>query len=321
MKENQMKNPENASPVFYGETRQKSSGTDSGEEILRVMYYNVYGYEYLDSIPERIGKQMDLITDYAPDVLCTQEFDRLHRAGAKSILEERNYREVPVGKDGACLYSCEKNCEAMFYRSDRLEFVHCGGVQYPDKVKVEGVEVVGNNGNSKSSTWAVFRVRKSGQLFLAVNTHFMWSAPELSSKQANAVRVDNAKRMLELIQSIRSMDPGYQNLPVIFGGDLNCDADSDPYATLKAVLSPTYEIAENRRDNIGYYGTYATYDAETQSYHYGKVPSEGIGIDHIFAENVTVLNHFTVTEFRALITSDHLPKIVDFILNERKDIK
>ena len=301
--------------VKSGRLPQISTAEGSAENVLRVMYYNVYGYGNLNSIPDRLGQQAALIADAAPDVLCVQEFDRLHRAGAKALLEQAGYTEVPVTEDGGFLYPAGKNCEAIFYRADRLELLRSGGEPYPDRVEVDGVEVIGNNSNTKSTAWAVFRERAGGRSFLVVNTHFMWSAPELTRAQANAVRVDNARRTVALIDAIRGLEPAYASLPVIFGGDLNCGADSDPCAVLKAALTPVYDMADTERDNIGYYGVYATYDEATGQYHYGDIPREGGGIDHVFAAGLTVRNYLTDTGFRARITSDHLPKTVDLILN------
>lgn len=301
--------------VKNGRLPQISTAEGSAENLLRVMYYNVYGYGNLDSIPDRLGQQAALIADAAPDVLCVQEFDRLHRGSAKALLEQAGYTEVPVTEDGDFLYPAGKNCEAIFYRADRLELLRSGGEPYPDRVEVDGVEVIGNNSNTKSTAWAVFRERAGGKLFLVVNTHFMWSAPELTRAQANAVRVDNAKRTVALIDAIQELDPAYASLPVIFGGDLNCGADSDPCAVLKAALTPVYDMVDAERDNIGYYGVYATYDETTGQYHYGEIPREGGGIDHVFAAGLTVRNYLTDTRFRARITSDHLPKTVDLILN------
>ncbi len=301
--------------VKNGRLPQISTAEGSAENLLRVMYYNVYGYGNLDSIPDRLGQQAALIADAAPDVLCVQEFDRLHRGSAKALLEQAGYTEVPVTEDGGFLYPAGKNCEAIFYRADRLELLRSGGEPYPDRVEVDGVEVIGNNSNTKSTAWAVFRERAGGRSFLVVNTHFMWSAPELTRAQANAVRVDNAKRTVALIDAIRELDPAYASLPVIFGGDLNCGADSDPCAVLKAALTPVYDMVDAERDNIGYYGVYATYDETTGQYHYGEIPREGGGIDHVFAAGLTVRNYLTDTGFRARITSDHLPKTVDLILN------
>lgn len=109
--------------VKNGRLPQISAVEGNAENLLRVMYYNVYGYGNLDSVPDRLGQQAALIADAAPDVLCVQEFDRLHRAGAKPLLEKAGYSEVPVTEDGGFLYPAGKNCEAIFYRADRLEAV------------------------------------------------------------------------------------------------------------------------------------------------------------------------------------------------------
>ena len=113
--------------VKNGRLPQISAVEGNAENLLRVMYYNVYGYGNLDSVPDRLGQQAALIADAAPDVLCVQEFDRLHRAGAKPLLEKAGYSEVPVTEDGGFLYPAGKNCEAIFYRADRLELLRSGG--------------------------------------------------------------------------------------------------------------------------------------------------------------------------------------------------
>ena len=89
--------------VKNGRLPQISTAEGSAENLLRVMYYNVYGYGNLDSIPDRLGQQVALIADAAPDVLCVQEFDRLHRGSAKALLEQAGYTEVPVTEDGGFL--------------------------------------------------------------------------------------------------------------------------------------------------------------------------------------------------------------------------
>ncbi len=280
------------------------------------MYYNVFGYNLMNTIPDRYKVQANLIADCNPDIVCVQEFDKNHRANAKTEIESYGYSEVPVDSEGNVVYACGKNCESIFYKSDRVTLIESGGEMYPETVTVDGIDLYGNNSNTKSMTWAIFEEKATGAKLLAVNAHFMWSdSSRLTPEQANAVRVDNAKKVLAKIAEVKASKAEYADLPVIFGGDLNCYDTSDPCNVLRASLTPVYDLATDKKDNIGYYGTYASYDSETDTYKYGNVPAEGKGIDHIFAYGLTVRNYFTVTEFRALITSDHLPKIVDIVLN------
>lgn len=283
---------------------------------LRIMYYNVYGYGNLDSIPDRIGVQVEMIADAAPDVVCTQEFDSRHRETAKPLLKEKGYKEVPVTKLRNVVYPEGKNCVAMFYLPDRLKLVTSGGEQYPEWVTVEGVDhaLFGNNVNSKSITWAIFEELSSGKLFLVINTHFMWTdTSQLTVEEANLVRVTNAERVIALISEIRAKDEAYADIPVVFGGDLNCQMDKDPVLLLSETLTPACEAAEEY-EKIGYYGCYATYDAASGEYTYREPKESDNIIDHAFVQGVTVHSYLPVTEFRALITSDHLPWMLEITL-------
>lgn len=281
---------------------------------LNVMYYNVYGYSKLDSIPNRVKQQEEMIADYNCDVVCTQEFDSLHRNNAKALLEADGYIEVPIGANGQVLYSSNINCAAMFYRADRLVLVESGGETFPTTVVVDGESLYGNNGDTKSITWAIFKQKSDGKLVLVVNSHFMWTdTANLTVEQADKVRVDNANRLLALVARIRASKAEYATLPVVFGGDLNCRPYSDAYAVLKASLSAASEVAQTYR-KIGYYGCYATYDSATQNYTYREPTSSDNIIDHVFVDGVEVNEYLPIMEFRALVSSDHLPWIVNFTL-------
>lgn len=296
------------------ETETDEETTTEKAAQLRVMYYNVYGYGRMDSVPDRLGQQAAMINDQAPDVICTQEFDSRHRNGSKKLLAKYGYSEVTVSASGF-VYPEGINCEAMFYRTDRLRIMECGGELFPTNVVVDGKEVVGNNGNTKSYTWAVFVDKQSGKLSLVINAHFMYNAPDLTADEADAVRLENAKIIISLIEKIRSSKKIYADIPVIFGGDLNSRTDGSAYKALSKAMSPARDVAE-QYTSIGYYGGYATYDSETKEYTYKKLEEiqNPESIDHVFVLDTKVLSYVPVTEFRALITSDHLPWIVDIEL-------
>lgn len=281
---------------------------------MKVLYYNVYGYDRMNSVPDRLLQQAEMLCAQEPDVLGVQEFDYKHRKHAKGLLEQRGYEEVPVG-DFGCVYPEGRNCEALFYRPSCLSLSESGGALFPHTVEVDGTEVLGNNEATKSYTWAVFSERQSGKQFLVVNAHFMYNAPELTPKQAHAVRLDNAHIIVGLVEHIRLSRPAYADIPVIFGGDLNTPEDSDAYRALSEVLHPACAVAEHFTP-LGYYGGYATYDAETGVYHYKRLEeiNNSYAIDHAFVRNVRVLRYCPITEFRALVTSDHLPWLLEVAL-------
>lgn len=279
------------------------------------MYYNLYGYGKLDSIPNRLKQQETLIADLAPDVLCTQEFDTLHRNNTKAMLEADGYVEVPVGSNGEVLYDGKLNCAAMFYRKDNVILVESGGETFPETVTVDGESLYGNNGMTKSSTWAIFKQKSTGKLFLVINSHFMWTDPShLTTVQANKVRADNATRTLALIERIRASKAEYADLPVIFGGDLNSQPTSDACSILATALTHASTVAKTY-EKIGYYGCYATYDSTTKEYTYRQPTASDNIIDHVYVDGVSEVNYYLpVKEFRALISSDHLPWVINFEL-------
>ena len=294
---------------------------------LRCMFYNIYGYGdnpkqnvYPGPMELRQEQQEVCIGKYAPDVVGLQEYDRQYRAGMAPRMAALGYREVPIDDQGGFLYPVGKNCEPLFYRPDRLECLCSGGELYPDAVEVDGAEVLGNNGHSKSLTWAVFRERQTGRRFIAVCTHFMWSAPELTFAQAEAVRVDNADRLLRKIEEIRAMHPDYAGLPAVMGGDLNCEPDSPAFRQLDRSMEWCYQAASGHRDNLGCPG-YPTFDSAAGAYTDWGTPAEGRSvIDYIWVQNpgegsgMAVRDYFTVTDREALLSSDHCPKVADIVL-------
>lgn len=281
---------------------------------MKVMYYNVYGYDRMNSVPDRLSQQVEMLCAQESDVLGLQEFDYKHRKHAKGALEQHGYEEVPVG-DFGCVYPEGRNCEALFYRPACLSLAESGGALFPLRVEVDGVSVLGNNEYTKSYTWAVFSEKRSGKYVLVVNAHFMYNAPELTPKQAHAVRLANARSIVALVERIRLSKPAYADIPIVFGGDLNTLEDSDAYRALAEVLHPACAVAEQFTP-LGYYGGYATYDAETEEYHYKKLEeiNNAVAIDHAFVRNVRLMRYCPITEFRALVTSDHLPWLLEFAL-------
>ena len=311
--------------VHNPDRREETRPARAGD--LRCMFYNIYGYGdnpaqkvFPGPMALRQENQARCIARYEPDLLGLQEYDKQYRAGMAPLLSALGYVEAPLDREGHCVYPAPagKNCEPLFYRPDRLELLCSGGELYPDTVEVEGVPVLGNNGKSKSLTWAVFAERKTGRRFIAVCTHFMWSAPELTPAQAEAVRVDNAVRLLRRIGEIRALQPEYAGLPAVMGGDLNCVPDSPAFRTLAQSMTWCYDAAAGRRDNLGCPG-YATYDGDAGAYVRWGTPTEGKSvIDYIWVQSpqggLAVRNYFTVTDREALLSSDHCPKVADLIL-------
>lgn len=260
---------------------------------IRVMFYNVYGYTQSGPTNLRQQFQAGLIADYAPDVVGLQEFSASYRAAFPAMLESIGYRQVSSGKDNA-------NFTPLFYRADRLEVVDSGYKLYTGP----------NDNNSKSLTWAIFRVRETGKQFVAISTHFMWNQPGIDGP---AARLTNAREMLELIATLRSRE-GCADIPAIFGGDLNCNPSSDALQTVVAGgLTEAWNAAAQKNDTSGYH-QYATYD-ETWGI-YTQIPQVGgthaNAIDHAFVTAGTQVNRcYALISPYTLYASDHMPIFID----------
>lgn len=291
---------------------------------LRIMYYNIYGYtKYFDKenqpylytgpIKLRQENEMKLIRRYTPDILGMQEYCTDFNTGMTPMLENSGYTRVDVWSEDVDKRGNKYNFTPIFYRADRLKTLDMGYVLY------EGP----NDVNSKSITWAVFEVRDSEKKFVCICTHFMYNDPKLPEGRPNAARVENAKRLLQVIEEIHSLKDGaYDGLPVMVGGDLNCKHGSDPFQVLcEADLKWLYDISKITNESRGLKG-YAVYDERKGEYITCPVPGDNPreSIDHIFLmqgikekEQIEVLEYATITDREACISSDHCPRYADII--------
>ena len=196
-----------------------------------------------------------------------------------------------------------------------------------------------NNGYSKSLTWAVFEVKageNKGDRFAVISTHFMYNDSRLSTSGGvvaddtyrteddisigNLIRVENAKQALDVVASIKS---AYANIPIVFGGDLNAQLATDPINVLtNGGMALAADMAASTDgavyDTYGGKG-YSTYDYTKKIYtKVNNVSTSNTGIDHILFENegkVTIRKYLTLNDRTSRIPSDHVPKMVDFVIN------
>lgn len=285
---------------------------------LRVLFYNVYGWDGAGPIALRQQQQIELVRLYAPDVLGLQEYSASYRATVTPMLANIGYARVAPEQD-------KTSYTPLFYRTDSLDVLSCGSRLYPLTMVIDGRELPSNDVKSKSLTWAVFHHRASGNRFVAVCTHFMWSDPKnLTAEQANAIRVANAEQLLETVEEIGALNAAYRGLPVVMGGDLNCRATSEPNRVLqRGGFEWAYDLAERKHACGGMKG-YPVYDAEKRIYVAGIAPPTDMpdqAIDYIRVKQgadempqLRVETYDTVTDRLALRSSDHCPKLADLTL-------
>lgn len=303
---------------------------------LRAMFYNIFGYKWfpdranaphLNSGPISLRQQMqmELINSYAPDVLGMQEYSIDYHKGMTPLLLDAGYREVEVGHSKTHRDGSRLNYTVLFYRPDTLCLIDQGFLMYPetmlDPTKNDGSVLDINDVSSKSLTWAVFEEIASKKRFVAICTHFMYSAAWLTPEQRDGTRVQNAQNLLNMIKVIRE-NPAYRGLPVVMGGDLNCGYASTPFYTLqKGGMEWLWDIAPVKDHSRGL-KLYGTYDDTLEKYVAFEMPIEDpkTAIDYIWhmpadqGTQINFANYVTVTDHLALLSSDHCPRFTDFTL-------
>lgn len=263
----------------------------------RVIFYNVYGYNEAGGPTVRQPLQKEQIAAYAPDVLGLQEYATAYHTGFTPMLKALGYTEISTTAGN-------KNYTPLFYKADKLEVVKSGYRLYAGP----------NDVNSKSLTWAVFRVKSTGKLFAVFNTHFMYNQEGLADP--NAVRVSNAQEILAMIQTIQEQ---YQGISVVMGGDLNCAASSDPHKVLTGggLVSAWEQAGVSNRNNTSGYNGHATYDTSWKTYTEVSAftGNRSKAIDHAYvSSNTTVKGYASLCNLYAQWTSDHMPILIDLQL-------
>lgn len=286
---------------------------------LRAMFYNIYGWGGAGPTELRQQEQLELMRWYKPDVLGMQEYSASYHSGFTAPLCALGYAKVEVEND-------QTSYTPLFYRTDTMELLDCGSVLFPETFTVDGVTLPSNDVRSKSLTWAVLRLRKTGKAVIAASTHFMWDDPaRLKWEQANAIRIANAQMALDTIRAVRAKNAAYRTLPCLLGGDLNSCPGSGPFQLLQqSGMVWAYDAAEVKSD-CGGTKPYPVYDAEKKYYTANLAKPAGTcmnDIDFIWigqgeesAPGVRVSVYGTVTDRYACQSSDHCPKFVDVTLN------
>lgn len=300
--------------------------SDHPENMLRIMFYNIYGYKWYPDkaatphlssgpVPVRQKMEIQLIRRYSPDVLGMQEYCTAFNKDMTPLLEEAGYTRVPVWNPEPDAKGNPINFTPLFYRAERLNMFDSGYLLYDGP----------NDVNSKSLTWAAFEEIKTGKRFLAISTHFMYNDPKLPEGAANAARVKNAKQLLGFINDALRK---YKDLPLIVGGDLNSFYESDPFSALRSGgLEWLYDIAEEKNNSSGL-KKYAVYDENKGEYITCPIPAEEPerAIDHVFLKQgskknveINVLRYLAITDREACLSSDHCPRIADILLSGGKE--
>ena len=244
---------------------------------VSVMSFNIRGENENDGTNSwsfRYPSVTMMLQETTPDLICLQEATDLQLDYYVDILSK--YKRIGVGRDNG---KKEGEYTSFLYNSKELSAGRSGTFwlsETPDKASSGwGAD------HPCNAVWAVFKDKKSGKSFLAVNTHIDVDDPEYRKQAIDFI-----------LQKIEALNT--DNLPVVLTGGFNME-DGDP--GLEAVKARF----QNARG-----AAFSTDDV--RSYHnYGKVSKT---IDHIYFGGFSSCQEFkTITaryNDRAYV-SDHNP--------------
>lgn len=253
---------------------------------VSVMTYNIRLDTPADGINQwgkRKEKVFDLLEKYDPDIFGVQEaiYHQL-----KHITDNLpQYEFVGVGRDDGKL---KGEFSPILYKKDRFEILEQNTFWLSETPEVPGSKHW-DAAITRVATWARFKDKQSGSIFLVINTHFDHIGKEARTKSA------------ALIKSKAAEIAG--GLPVIITGDFNCTRDEPPYQTMvqKSGLILIDPAPENPP------GTFCNFAVNVQ---------ECRAIDYIFhsekwkAEDYQVISDNDGKNY----PSDHLPVMVKLSL-------
>ncbi|MBQ8341248.1 MAG: hypothetical protein IJY22_02585 [Clostridia bacterium] len=317
---------------------------------VRIMFNNIHGQVENGTMPVEQPTKMlcELYLEYLPDVIGLQEctshsFD----AGIIKLLSS----EYDMVWD-------YQTCTAMFYRRATVELLDSGyycfddlraefgeGHIYRDLIEENGYNTndiyysnINKNGDegqkrldaSKGVTWGIFRLKSTGNIFLAGSTHLWWEGNEDLDDIVRMVQMRKLKNIASEAAAAFAEANGIEagTMPIFLGGDYNSNASRPSLASMEDALNSYRYVNVNDVSTVkllvSTHHAYATYDKELEIYvNLNKNNnSYRAALDHIFvnAESVEAdmfkANYTGILDDDyAFLSSDHLAIYTDVTFN------
>lgn len=178
---------------------------------------------------------------YRKDTVCQYILDKkMDIIGMQEVLHNQledlkaglpNYAAIGVGRDDG---KEKGEYSPLFYRADKYEVLESNTFwlsQYPDSVGFIGWD----GACTRIATWAKFKDKATGKIFMGVNTHFDHVGTEARRESALLI----IKKIKEIV--------GDQ--PAVVTGDFNVNDQSEAYKTITTnefVLKDAYKMTDQK---------------------------------------------------------------------------
>ena len=258
---------------------------------IRILTQNMRGTDDPNgnSVQKRSARFIQLVEEYKPDLIGTQEYSyawqvwlKKHEKAAGGSEETRIYGQVGCNNNGPGTKHGGLN--AILYRLDRFELLDSNTFWLSDTPDTPSA--LGTTRDLRICTWARFKDKRTGEIFVYANTHL--------DHQDNDLRIAQAEVLMEQLEGIVG------DLPLYLTGDFNCEADSLAYDVVEATLQDAHKTTWKDKSTV--WGTYHNY----QDY--------GWEIDFIFHSRPTTPIYYEIIskQYDGYV-SDHYGVIAEFV--------
>ena len=273
--------------------RQLSSLSTSVTGGFRVLTQNL---RYTDdkggnSVEERSKRFTQLIEEYQPDLIGTQECTYQWLQLMDEALSDR-YTFFGCSRLGS--QSNEEEWNAILFRKDRFTLLD-GKTFWLSNTPSEEASKLNYDGCVRICTWALLQDRETGKTFLFANTHLQ----DGNSSDSQEIR----RRQIEILLQHLNRNNWLTRYPGILTGDFNAESDEAFYPVITSVFDDANYSAVQNSSKVDY------------SFHYyGEVKQL---IDYCFHStgNVTALDYQILDKQYDGYVSDHYGILVTAVLN------
>ena len=278
------------------------------------MFNNIHGHPADGDNPMPVEQPTQMLTElyleYLPDVIGLQECTKhSYNAGIVDMLSSE-YAQTN-----------DKTDTAIFYRKSTVECLDNGYFAF-NNITDEEYDGARRQDASKGVTWAIFKVKATGEIFAVGSTHLWYKHESVVDENCRAAQM---KKLVEVLTNATNAFATQYNLPagsipIVVGGDYNTRYSGNKFGTMfeTDAINPfvnANNLAQIKATKTSSHG-YATYNEETGIYDNPQYTSNPYtkGLDHIFVGNtssITVNRVSILDELYAYLSSDHNPIFTD----------
>lgn len=293
----------------------KHPATPNNGNEISVMTFNIL-FDATDAVSfgngiKRAEHATSLICGMYPDIVGIQERQTIIKTEITDVLKKSGYSVVDEYRTDTTS-SGILSCTPIFYNPQKFELVENsssngnlahGTFVFANSYQTTNQTISKTKIYTKSLSWAVLKNKASGQLVLAMNTHFAVHTDSYTNYTSKDAVRDRAKNAEQTLAKMSQVFAKFGNLPTVFTGDFNMRQDEQGYRILSEQFSDSIHLAP---DSILYeYSMTNKSDTITNT---NFLRSANAPIDHIFVNN----GAFTVNSYNVLndcklqmIASDH----------------